>query len=627
MTAMTGELLDYFHTGWKYLVAGNGGEAQGIDHLEWAEDGYRSAGMRQADAVRALIVARQRIAGRTSTSDEEVQQLWESRASWGALLLETASTYYPGTPEAQLRVIPFMLPLSYDIGWGLEQKLTTVADLTSAMAISCVNQGQFERAANILREHGERSHPAIATAWMILLERSRRWPDLIEGASALSAPPLLDRDDSPLVDETKMPKRNEALALMGSLWQATAHAHLGNTEAAEAVIAQMSSSPQLSIFPGIAAGSCYLKGLIKRRQGDEKAAQELFGTGLTLFQLPELVRAQSDPSIAISMTRPDLIEQRKDYWDPATEPLLGQVLAAENADSKQRLLMEAQEELDRQIGMVEVKEQIASLKNQVRFAQEMKRRGKQVKERSNHLILSGPPGTGKTTIARVVAKLYCGYGVLPTDKIVEVTRKDLIAKYEGHTTEKAEAKIREALGGVLFIDEAYDLIQDRGAGQSDPFGQEIVTLLLTEMEKYRDNLIVIIAGYEDKLQAFLDVNEGMQSRFKRWIKFSTYKPHELAQIAQVIATSRGALVSDEAVQALERAIVEHTVDVRNEKRLSPIDKAGNGRFMRNVVERAEELREDRLASTDLESLSDDDLERLEPEDLVTAAAEILKRNS
>ncbi|WP_336794321.1 AAA family ATPase [Gordonia malaquae] len=632
MTTATSEFLENFYEAWKIMATPNGGgnESLAIEHAAWADEGYAEAGWVQADTRRLMALARSRMQGNGGLiTDADVVKMWEARNTWGALLVEAAQTYFPGTPPEQMAIMPFAVPLAYDIGWGLHQKVTTVNDLTGTMAIVCINNGEFERASTLLKQHAatERAHPAIATAWALLFLKSRRWGDLSAATSQLGSQQLLADNDAVALSNQGVPQRNEALALLGSLLQATAFAHLNQIDAAEAVLEKMGETAMSGVFPGVAAGALYLGGLIRRRKGDETAAQELFGAGVSVFQLPELVRAQADEGIGLSITREDLIAQRTSYWDAATEPLLDHVLATESADAKQIALAEAQEELDRQIGMDDVKQQVASLKNTVRMDAERKRRGKEVMASSRHMVLSGPPGTGKTTIARVIGKILCGYGVLPSDNFVEVTRKDLIGKYEGHTTEKAAAVIQSARGGVLFIDEAYDLIQDRGSGQADPFGQEVVTLLLTEMIRYKDEMVVIIAGYEDKLQAFLDVNEGMQGRFKRWIKFRSYSPHELAQIAEVIATVRGSLVDKEALLELERAIEQNTPNVRNDKRLSPIDKAGNGRFMEMTVERAEELRSDRLASMELESLTDDALDRLEAVDLVTAAVEILKRNS
>lgn len=150
-------------------------------------------------------------------------------------------------------------------------------------------------------------------------------------------------------------------------------------------------------------------------------------------------------------------------------------------------------------------------------------KGMKVAQPSKHMIFTGPPGTGKTTIARVVANILAGLGVIAEPKLVETSRKDFVAEYEGQSAVKTAKTIDQALGGVLFIDEAYALVQERD-GRTDPFGQEALDTLLARMENDRDRLVVIIAGYSSDIDRLLETNEGLRSRFATRIEFDTYSP-------------------------------------------------------------------------------------------------------
>ncbi|MBD9327776.1 type VII secretion system ESX-3 AAA family ATPase EccA3, partial [Mycobacterium tuberculosis] len=197
-------------------------------------------------------------------------------------------------------------------------------------------------------------------------------------------------------------------------------------------------------------------------------------------------------------------------------------------------------------------------------------------------------------IARVVAKIYCGLGLLKRENIREVHRADLIGQHIGETEAKTNAIIDSALDGVLFLDEAYALV---ATGAKNDFGLVAIDTLLARMENDRDRLVVIIAGYRADLDKFLDTNEGLRSRFTRNIDFPSYTSHELVEIAHKMAEQRDSVFEQSALHDLEalfaKLAAESTPDTNGISRRS-LDIAGNGRFVRNIVERSEEEREFRL---------------------------------
>ncbi|MER6877268.1 AAA family ATPase, partial [Amycolatopsis sp. NPDC000673] len=202
------------------------------------------------------------------------------------------------------------------------------------------------------------------------------------------------------------------------------------------------------------------------------------------------------------------------------------------------------------IGLDAVKERVRSLTSEMTIDARRREAGMKVAVRSRHLLLTGNPGTAKTTVARLLGKIYRALGALPKGHVVEVTRTDLVGEYVGQTSLKTRAAVQRAVGGVLFLDEAYNLVNDK----DDDFGREAVAELLVQMENHREDLVVFAAGYPKEMDAFLESNSGLRSRFAGTIEFPDYSNDELAQIFRAMAKGQGYELSADLLAALPEAV-------------------------------------------------------------------------
>lgn len=244
----------------------------------------------------------------------------------------------------------------------------------------------------------------------------------------------------------------------------------------------------------------------------------------------------------------------------------------------------AEEELRALVGLESVKREIQTFKNFLMIRRERESKGLPVPPTSFHLVFSGNPGTGKTTIARIVARIFRELGILSKGHLVEASRSDLVAGYVGQTAIKTNKVIDSALDGVLFIDEAYTLSKEVGWD----YGQEAIDTLLKRMEDNRDRLVVIVAGYTDEIKSFIQSNPGLSSRFNRYIDFPDYSAAELLEIFKRLLSKYRYTLDGAAEVALERRIDEAVLHK---------DKFfGNGRFVRNLFEKSVERQANRLAS-------------------------------
>ena len=278
-----------------------------------------------------------------------------------------------------------------------------------------------------------------------------------------------------------------------------------------------------------------------------------------------------------------LIPDSKDGDSGKEAPKTEKPATAEAPYDAEAELKKALDELDSLVGLEGVKAEVRKIVNKEKVDAARKAQGLPVAPRSLHMVFTGNPGTGKTTVARLVARIFRALGVVEKGQLVEVDRSGLVGRYMGETATKTSEKIDEAIGGVLFVDEAYQLC----TSDTDDYGKEAIATLLKRMEDDRGNLIVIAAGYTDEMRDFLGANSGLASRFAIKIEFADYTASELAKIfRQQVAKNRYAL-SPELDAGLEDAIVKLTR--RRDKTF------GNARFARQLFEDATGRQADRIA--------------------------------
>jgi len=298
-----------------------------------------------------------------------------------------------------------------------------------------------------------------------------------------------------------------------------------------------------------------------------------------------------------------------------------------NAEREARIVMLRRAELHRPraecCGLSEVKRAVAELEDQIEVRALRLAAGLPVTNQTNHMLLVGPPGTGKTTTAEALGKIYAGLGIVRHPEIIEVKRSDFCGEHIGASGPRTNELIARSLGRILFMDEFYSLVERHHDGRPDMIGMEAVNQLLVALEVHRFDFCFIGAGYEKEVDEFLTVNPGLAGRFNRKLRFESYAPDELVEIAVRYGAPRATVIEPAAREALNiacktlRAYLapngSHGIDVMQ-----------NGRFARNVVERAERLRDSRVAAqhrTDKGSVTVEDLETLRTQDIVAAVVD------
>ena len=533
------------------------------------------------------------LAAAGDTSARVIEGVWRTVATSGVL-------------QRHVDLADGDLAFDYDSGLYLQFSASAPDDFALAYAVTLCDSGDYAAADKLLDPLIARRPNWLEARWVRVAKyhRTGRWSDVVRLLTPIVNDPTLDK-----------PYAHAARIALG-----TALARLGMFAPALSYLEDPSGPVDVATVDGN-----LVKALALRAQGEDlDAADVLAELYAANPEHEEVETAISDPSYGIVPTTAARIEARSDPWDPETEPTETDFVDPGAKERKAHLLIEAEAELAEFIGLEEVKYQVARLKSSVAMAVRRQERGLTVANRTNHLVFAGPPGTGKTTIARVVAKIYCGLGILKKETVREVHRADLIGQHIGETEAKTNSIIDSALDGVLFLDEAYALVS---TGAKNDFGLVAIDTLLARMENDRERLVVIVAGYRKDLDAFLDTNEGLRSRFTRSIDFPSYSAHELVEIATRMAEKRDSVFEPAALRHMESLfgqLASVTAPDANGVQRRNLDIAGNGRFVRNLVERAEEEREFRLDHSDTDIFTDDELMTITDEDTTRSAIPLLR---
>jgi type VII secretion ATPase EccA len=560
---------------------------------------------------------------RATEYDPDMCDAWLGRAAAGEASPEVIYHLYRTSrislfrEQRRLGLPSRALSGRFETGLYLDYPLSTRTEIWLAYAASMISTSDYNEAEQVLDEldtlraamPGGDAESTQICAYIrgVLHFTTQRWPDVLTALSNSAS------FTDPYVAAGAHLMVGSACAQMGLFGEGIRR------------LDQAIDGP----IPAARRAAEFCKGLTLREMGNEEEARVIFERIYSEEPGFEAnAAALRDPKYRLIITTKEMIDSRTDRWDPASAPSAEDLIGDDLTERGNEYLRAAQAELDRQIGLADVKLQVAKLKSAAMLAKVRGDKGLNAASRTLHLAFTGPPGTGKTTIARVVGQTYCGLGLLRTPAVVEAKRSDFVGQHLGSTALKTNALIDSAMDGVLFIDEAYTLIQT-GLSGGDAFGREAVDTLLARMENDRDRLVVIIAGYDAEIDRFLASNEGLASRFPKRIRFSSYDALELGDIGRLIARSRDSELSDAAYDELVAACTTlcqgESLDSNGQLRRS-IDLAGNGRFVRNVIEAAEEEREYRLSEShglNLQDLDEAQLMRIELPDMQNALKQVL----
>jgi type VII secretion ATPase EccA len=567
--------------------------------------------------------------------DPSMADAWLGRIAAGDEVLETVQQLYAYGERLHRETNRLGVRLSAPIKAGPYLSIS-VADSSHAglaLASALIDDRQYEKAQALLADSSLletwENHQWQQYIEAYLMFAAQRWSDVIAVAAAILPPQAIIMS---AVTAATCALAAHAAAHLGQArvaldWTDRVDVRTGYARPTESTRHRVDTAVTAidpNEFPLIAADLAYVRGMSHRQLGEEHQAQVWLSKAAINGALVEPARlALADPTLQLVITDEEAIATRTDKWDVGTERSAQQRTEAEHEERRNELLAQGRALLENQVGLAEVKRAVAELEDQIEVRALRLAAGLPVANQTNHMLLVGPPGTGKTTTAEALGKIYAGLGIVRHPEIIEVKRADFCGEHIGASGPRTNELINRSLGRILFMDEFYSLVERHQDGRPDMIGMEAVNQLLVALEVHRFDFCFIGAGYEKEVDEFLTVNPGLAGRFNRKLRFESYTPEELVQIAVRYGRPRATVIEPDAAEALT-AVCTTLRAYRASDGAHGIDVMHNGRFARNVVERAERLRDSRVAAQHRSakgSVTVEDLQTLRTQDVITAVVD------